>query len=76
MPQDVRPLIEKHYSIERVKEMELYDDGSLPQEGPKKRAFLRGKSSGNQEVFSVALITCTLGKQLLSEMELPRAAEE
>ena len=68
--QDVRPLIDRHYSIERVREMELYHDEasrSEEQPGSKKRAYLRGMSSNSQHTFSIALITCALGKQLLLE---------
>ena len=68
----MRPLIDRHYSVERVKEMELYHDEAAgrPEEvGAKKRAYLRGMSSSSspQHTFSIALITCALGKQLLAE---------
>tara|TARA_B110000046_G_scaffold180105_2_gene210296 strand:- start:407 stop:628 length:222 start_codon:yes stop_codon:yes gene_type:complete len=73
MPQDVRFLVDKHYSVDRMKEMELFDDGNRLEESyPKKRAYMRGLNNAQHHTFSVAVITCALGEQLLQD----RAKEE
>jgi len=78
-PQDVRPLLERHYSSEACKENKTFSNMDTPtQDGDgekvagekpaKKTAYMRGsKGPGTPDHFSIVAITCALGKQLLLE---------
>ena len=73
-PQDVRPLLEKHYPVELCKEWGAFRhrDAVLPADtatsDKKKLAYLRGTGrSANSDTFSIVALTCALGRQLLEE---------
>ena len=69
-PQEIRPLLERHYSVERCKEMKWFcdRDASEDEAPPKKTAYMRGTGrTSSTETFSIVAVTCALGRQLLLE---------
>jgi len=69
---EVKAIMERHYSIQRTREMNLYNEFPAEDSFPtsKKPVFFRGTTSTtNAHVFSIAAVTCGLGRQLLAEQE-------
>jgi len=81
-PQEVRPLLDKHYPVELCKSLGVYydakpapkkdddDEGATEEDQPppKKTAYLRGSGAKeNSDTYSIVGVTCALGKQLLDE---------
>ena len=57
------------YRVATCKEQKTYDDGKQNKESDddKRLCFMRGLSNSNSPTFSVAVVTCSLAKQLLQE---------
>jgi len=61
---DVRPALDKYYSVERTREMDTYLE---KEETPKeKKAYMRS-GGGTGADFNIVSVTCALGRQLLAE---------
>ena len=64
--------MERHYPIQRTRELNLFNEFPAEDSFPtsKKPVYFRGTTaSTNAHVFSIAAITCGLGRQLLLEHE-------
>ncbi len=67
--QDVRNMLDKHYSVERCIELKKYNEfpSDCVTSAVKKEAFMRGTTTGRQDVFNVSSVTLAIGRQLLLE---------
>jgi len=71
---EAKKLIDMHYPVARCKEMKVYESGKPKgedeqdgQEDGKPPVNMRGQISGNSNAFSVVVLSCAFGKQLLRE---------
>ena len=71
---DVKKLVDEHYPATKCKEMKVYESGkSKGEDEPddkddgKPPVSMRGLINGNSNAFSVVVLTCAFGKQLLRE---------
>ena len=67
--QEVRPSLDKYYSVERTKELDAYlEVDANPKE---KKAYLRTGTDTVAE-FNIVSVTCAIGRQLLHEHSAAR----
>ena len=71
---EVKKLIDTHYPAARCKELKAYESGKPkgehehdPHEDGKPPVNMRGQISGNSNAFSIVVVSCAFGKQLLRE---------
>merc|ERR1740139_609807 len=73
---EVKKLVDSHYPVVKCKEMKVYESGKSSKgedpeqedkEDGKPPVNMRGLIKGNSNAFSVVVLTCAFGKQLLRE---------